>query len=41
MNGNGKEYAIALFSLMLESDEADKVITDIDLVDTLIKENPE
>ena len=24
MNGNGKEYAIALFSLMLESDEADK-----------------
>ena len=41
MNGNDKEYAIALFSLMLESDEVDKVIPDIDLVDTLFKENPE
>jgi F0F1-type ATP synthase delta subunit len=26
---------------MLESDEVDKVIHDIDLVDTLFKENPE
>ena len=41
MNGNDKEYAIALFSLMLESDEADKVIPDIDLVDTSFKVNPE
>ncbi len=41
MNGNGKEYAIALFSIMLESGESSTIIGDIDLVDSMFMENPD
>ncbi|MBR1797117.1 MAG: ATP synthase F1 subunit delta [Clostridiales bacterium] len=41
MNGNGKEYAIALFSIMLESDPEGRIYEDLNLVDRSIKENPD
>ena len=41
MNGNGKEYAIALFSVMLETGTEDKVAGDLNFIDRTFKENPE
>lgn len=41
MNGGGKEYALALFSIMLENEHHDDIYNDIELVDAVFKENPE
>lgn len=41
MNGNGKEYAIALFSIMLESDQDHQISKDLDMVYKTVKDNPE
>lgn len=41
MNGNGKEYAIALFSVMLESGLEQEIFDDLNLIDRSVKENPE
>ena len=41
MRGNGKEYAVALFSIALESDDHANIYSDMETVEALIKENPE
>ena len=41
MRGNGKEYAIALFSLALESEEHAQIYGDMEYLKELINENPE
>lgn len=41
MNGGGKEYAIAMFSLSLENNNLEEVYGDLKLIETVIKENPE
>ena len=42
MNGGGKEYASALFSIVLENEnQVSDIYNDIETVDKLIKDNPE
>ena len=41
MNGGGKEYAVALFSLMLESGDQETIYSDLMFVEKTFKENPE
>lgn len=41
MNGSGKEYASALFSIILEGADAKDIYSDIETVDRLFRENPE
>ncbi len=41
MNGNGKEYAMALFSLALENGTPDEVFNDLSMVRDLMEQNPE
>ncbi|MBR3532553.1 MAG: ATP synthase F1 subunit delta [Clostridiales bacterium] len=41
MNGGGREYAIALFEIMLENDHPEVISSDLDLVYKTINENPD
>ena len=41
MRGNGKEYAVALFSIALESEDHANIYSDMETIEALIKENPE
>lgn len=41
MNGGGKEYALALFSIMLENDQPEQIYADIEFVDRVFKDNQE
>ena len=41
MNGNGKEYAIAMFAIMLEDENPERIYNDIIEVDKSFKDNPE
>lgn len=41
MNGGGKEYAVALFSLMLENGDQETIYSDLMFVEKTFKENPE
>lgn len=41
MRGGGKEYALALFSIVLESREPAQIYSDMEMIEALIKENPE
>lgn len=41
MNGNGKEYALALFSIMLEDGNTETIYNDLNEVDKLLRDNPD
>ena len=41
MNGNGKEYALALFAIALENDSLEQINDDLRTVNDAIKENPD
>lgn len=41
MNGNAKEYALAIFAIALENDSMDQVHEDLVLVKDALRENPE
>ncbi len=41
MNGNGKEYALAMFSIALENDNMEDIHSDLMSVKSAIEENPE
>lgn len=41
MNGNGKEYALAMFGIALENDAMDAIYEDLKVVEEAIVKNPE
>ena len=41
MRGNGKEYAVALFSIALESEEHAQIYGDMEYLKELVNDNPE
>lgn len=41
MSGNGKEYALAMFSIALENESMEEIHSDLNMVRDAIKENPE
>ena len=41
MRGNGKEYAVALFSIALESEEPAQIYGDMEYLKELVNDNPE
>ena len=41
MRGNGKEYAVALFSISLESEQHAQIYGDMEYLKELVNDNPE